>query len=60
MSKVTEAEDLFDRGFNCAQAVFSTYCELFGLEPELALKISCSFGGGMGDWGKPVVQLQEP
>lgn len=52
MSKVTEAVDLFNRDFNCAQAVFSTYCEEYGLEPELALKISCSFGGGMGRLGE--------
>ena len=35
-------------GFNCAQAMLSTYCGEFGLDKETALKISCGLGGGMG------------
>jgi C_GCAxxG_C_C family probable redox protein len=52
MSKVAEAEHLFGRGFNCAQAILSTYCESFGMDPEMALRISCSFGAGMGRLGQ--------
>lgn len=42
----------FSNGFNCAQAVFSTYCGDFGLDNETALKISCGFGAGMGFIGE--------
>lgn len=48
MSKPDCAVTCFNNGFNCSQAVFSTYCEKLGLDRETALKISCSFGGGMG------------
>ena len=43
-----EAENYFLEGFNCAQAVFITFAEELGLDRETALKISSSFGGGMG------------
>lgn len=42
----------FNNGFNCAQAVFTTYCEELGLDTEIALKISGAFGGGMGHIGE--------
>ena len=42
------AVQCFSNGFNCSQAVFSTYCEELGLDKETALKVSCAFGGGMG------------
>lgn len=48
MSKVEDAVRCFDKGFNCSQSILSTYCEEYGLDKETALKISCSFGAGMG------------
>ncbi len=42
----------FSSGFNCAQAVFSTYSSELGLDPELALRIDGGFGGGMGHIGE--------
>ena len=48
MSKENIAVECFNNEYNCAQAVFSTYCEELGLNRELALKIACSFGAGMG------------
>jgi C_GCAxxG_C_C family probable redox protein len=42
----------FLNGFNCAQAVFSTYCNELGLEPETALRVAGGFGGGMGHIGE--------
>ena len=48
MSKVEEAVACFEGGFNCSQAVCSTYAEQFGLDRETALKIAAGFGGGMG------------
>lgn len=47
-SKVSEAVACFGDGFNCSQAIFSTYCEELGLDKKNALKIACGFGAGMG------------
>jgi C_GCAxxG_C_C family probable redox protein len=52
LSKAKEAKKQFEKGFSCAPAVFSTYSERFGLEKELALKIACGFGGGIGRMGR--------
>jgi C_GCAxxG_C_C family probable redox protein len=38
----------FRGGFNCAQAVFSTYAPEVGIDREDALRISCGFGAGIG------------
>ena len=42
------AVSLFNQGYNCAQAVCAAYCDQTGLDTQTALKISSSFGGGMG------------
>ncbi|MDF2484173.1 MAG: hypothetical protein K0R46_341 [Herbinix sp.] len=47
MSKVENAVQCFNNGFNCSQAIFSTYCEQLGLDPVTALKIACPFGSGI-------------
>ena len=47
-SKAKDAVACFNEGFNCAQAVLSTYCEQFGLDRETALRVACGLGGGMG------------
>ena len=53
-SKVGQALECFDgiNGFSCSQSVFSTYAEEFGLDKEMALKLSCGLGGGMGRTGQ--------
>ncbi|MBQ4115572.1 C_GCAxxG_C_C family protein [bacterium] len=38
----------FKEGYNCAQSVFLAFAEEVGFDKETALKISSSFGGGMG------------
>jgi len=43
-----KAAELFLQGYNCAQAMMVAYCDLTGLEPAYAAKLSSSFGGGMG------------
>ena len=48
MTRADDAVDCFDRGFNCAQAVLSAFCEQFGMSKEQAFKASCAFGAGMG------------
>ncbi len=44
----TRARELFRSGYNCAQSTFCTFCEDLGMDFETALKLSSSFGGGMG------------
>jgi len=47
--RAQRAVELFKQGFNCAQAVFASCADLYGIEDEqLALRLSSSFGGGMG------------
>lgn len=48
MKKSDIAVQCLASGFNCAQAIFSTYSGELGLQPETALKIAGGFGGGMG------------
>ena len=43
-----KAAELFVNGKNCAQAVTVAFCDVTHMEPELAAKLSSSFGGGMG------------
>lgn len=47
-SKSEQAMELFGQGYNCAQSVFAAFCEDLGIELEMALRLSSSFGGGMG------------
>ncbi len=46
--RVDKAEALFRQGYNCAQAVFAAYADLFGMDIETALKVSAGLGGGVG------------
>lgn len=46
--KSKEAKRLFEQGYNCAQAIVSAFCEYADLEPDIALRLSSSFGGGIG------------
>ncbi len=48
MDRAEKAVQLHKEGYNCAQAVFCTYCDIFGLDEKTAFKISQGFGGGMG------------
>ena len=43
-----KAVNNFKSGYNCAQSVFLAFSEEFGFNKNTALKISSSFGGGMG------------
>ncbi|MDE7014727.1 MAG: C-GCAxxG-C-C family protein [Kineothrix sp.] len=47
-SRVEKAVKTFESGFGCAQSVFSTYADLFGMDRETALKLASPMGGGMG------------
>lgn len=43
-----KAVEYFKQGYNCAQSVFLAFANDFGFDDETALKLSSSFGGGMG------------
>ena len=43
-----KAVRLFSEGLNCAQAVFTAFSDVTGIDEELAKRLSSSFGGGMG------------
>ena len=48
-SRAQRAVDLFKQGFNCSQALFASCADIYGIRDEkLALRLSASFGGGMG------------
>lgn len=42
------AANYFLEGYNCCQSVFLAFSDRYGIDRETALKLSCSFGGGMG------------
>lgn len=48
MNYSTKAKELFLSGHNCAQAVFLAFSDLTGLDETATLRLSASFGGGMG------------
>lgn len=43
-----KAQELYRSGFNCCQAVFCACADVYGLDPDLALRISAAYGGGVG------------
>lgn len=47
-SRVEDAVRTFEEGYNCAQSVFVTYADLFGMEREMALKLASPMGAGIG------------
>jgi len=52
MNRVERAVSCFKDGFSCSQALLSTYGAQFGLNREIALKVSGAFGGGMSRMGE--------
>ncbi len=47
-NRVEKAVELFKSGYNCAQSVFTAYADFYGIDKDLALKLSSSFGRGIG------------
>ena len=41
------AQDLFDQGFNCSQAVFAAFAPDLGIQNDIALRLASPFGGGI-------------
>ena len=48
MTRTEKAVALFESGYNCAQAVFVAHADLVGMDESAALRLSSSFGGGVG------------
>lgn len=46
--RVERAIELFKSGFNCSQSVVAAFADLYGFTEEQALRMSASFGGGIG------------
>lgn len=47
-SRIQDAVNMFESGFNCAQSVFATYADLFGMDRQTALKLAGPMGAGVG------------
>ena len=48
MTKREQAIAYFKEGYNCAQAVFMTFCAQTGIDPKQAARMAAPFGGGFG------------
>lgn len=46
--RVKRAVELFKSGFNCSQSVVAAFADMYGFTEEQALRMSASFGGGIG------------
>ncbi len=48
-ARAERAVELFKQGYNCSQSVFAACADLYGIDDlSLALRLSASFGGGIG------------
>ena len=47
-TRVEETIKKHDIGYNCAQAVACTYCDLVGVDEELMFRLTEALGAGMG------------
>lgn len=47
-NRVMKAVELFKEGYNCSQSVVTAFADLYGYSTEQALRMSASFGGGIG------------
>lgn len=46
--RVQKAVELFKSGYNCSQSVVAAYADMYGFTHEQAVRMSASFGGGIG------------
>lgn len=51
MTTADQAVYTFKQGFNCSQAILSTFAERLGMERSEALRLATGFGGGIGGTG---------
>ena len=48
MTRPEKAKQLFMSGYNCSQSVVGAFIDDFAIDFDTAMKLSSSFGGGMG------------
>lgn len=46
--RIQRAVELFMQGYGCCQSVVCAFADLYGLDGEMALRVSAGFGGGVG------------
>lgn len=46
--RIQRAVELFRRGYNCSQSVCAAFADMYGYTEEQGLRMSASFGGGIG------------
>ena len=46
--RIEKAVELFKSGYNCSQSVVAAFADMYGFTEEQALRMSASFGGGIG------------
>lgn len=46
--RIERAVALFNSGFNCSQSVVAAFADMYGFTEEQALRMSASFGAGIG------------
>lgn len=46
--RIEKAVGLFKSGYNCSQSVVAAFADMYGFTEEQALRMSASFGGGIG------------
>jgi len=45
--KAQDAKDLFESGLECSQAILGAFCDSYGLDKNIALKMSTGLSAGM-------------
>ena len=48
MTRIEETIKRHDKGYNCAQAIACTYCDLVGMDEETMFKVAEGLGLGVG------------
>ena len=48
MTRKEMAMENFLKGYNCTQSVVLSFADMIDLDEKTLMKVSCSFGGGMG------------
>lgn len=46
--RIQKAVELFKSGYNCSQSVVAAFADMYGFTQEQAVRMSASFGGGIG------------
>jgi len=47
-NRISKAVELFKSGYNCSQSVVAAFADMYGFTEEQSLRMSASFGGGIG------------